>query len=64
MDESKTIDENIEEFTKLVSNLENIEVKIDEEDRATILLNSLPKPYDQLTHSQICRETLTLHKVL
>lgn len=30
MDENKSIDENIYEFTKLLSDLENMEVKIDE----------------------------------
>ena len=32
MDESKTIYENVDEFTKLVADLENLDVKIDEKD--------------------------------
>lgn len=47
MDENKSIDENVDEFTKLLSDLENMEVKIDDEDQAIFLLNSLPRVYDQ-----------------
>uniref|UniRef100_A0A803QBD4 Uncharacterized protein n=1 Tax=Cannabis sativa TaxID=3483 RepID=A0A803QBD4_CANSA len=43
MDESKSIDENIDEITKLVSNLESIRVKIEEDDQTIFLLNSLPR---------------------
>lgn len=43
MDESKTIEASMNEFNKTVLDLEELEVKIDEEDKAVILLNSLPK---------------------
>ena len=48
IDETKTIDENINEFTKLVDDLENLEFEVDEEDQTIFFLNSLPKQYDQL----------------
>lgn len=64
MDENKSIDESIDEFTKLHTDLENIEVKIDEEDQAIFLLNALPKPYDQLRDTlKYRRDTLTLDEV-
>ena len=34
MDEGKTVDNNINDFTKLISDLESLEVEIDEEDQA------------------------------
>ena len=37
-----SIDEHMNNYTKLLSNLVNVNVKIDEEDKAMILLNSLP----------------------
>ena len=48
MHEGKLIDENIDEFTKLVLDLESLGVRIEDEDQAVILLNSLPKVFDQL----------------
>lgn len=48
MEVSKPIDENIEKFTNLVTDLENLDVKIDEEDQTIFSLNSLPKQYDQV----------------
>ena len=46
MHEGKLIDENIDEFTKLVLDLESLGVRIEDEDQAVILLNSLPKVFD------------------
>ena len=65
MDDSKTIDENVDEFTKLVADLENLDVKIDEEDQAIFLLNSLPKQYDQLRDNlKYGKQTLSLEEVM
>ena len=49
MDDQKSVDDNIDDFTKLINDLENLDVKIDDEDQAIFLLNSLPKPYEQLS---------------
>ena len=37
-----SIDEHMNSYTKLLIDLSNVDVKIDEEDKAVILLNSLP----------------------
>lgn len=64
MDENKSIEENIDDFTKFLSDLENIEIKINEEDQTIFLLNSLPKPYDQLRNTlKYGRDTHTLEEV-
>lgn len=39
------IEERLDEFNKLVLDLENLDVKIDDEDKVVILLNSLPKSF-------------------
>ena len=36
-----SIDEHMNNYTKLLTDLVNVDVKIDEEDKAVILLNSL-----------------------
>ena len=38
-----SIDKNMNSYTKLLTDLVNMDVKIDEEDKAVIQLNSLPK---------------------
>lgn len=43
MDESRPIETVLDEFTKVVLDLEELEVKIDKEDKVVILLNLLPK---------------------
>ena len=48
MDEDKSMDDNVDKFTKLVNDLESLDVKIDDEDHAIFLLNSLPKLYELL----------------
>lgn len=60
MDEPKSIDE----FTKLVSDSENLEIKIDEEDQAIFLLNSLPPAFDHLRDTiKYSKESLTIEEV-
>lgn len=65
MNENKSIDHNIDEFTKLVSDLEVLEVVIDDEGQAIFLLNSLPGQYDQLRDTlKYGKETLSLEEVI
>ena len=60
-----SIDEHMNNYTKLLSNLVNVDVKIDEEDNAVILLNSLPdEEYETFTLISInSRQTLNYKKV-
>lgn len=51
--EDKGIMDQLDDFHKIVDDLENIDVKIDDEDKAVILLNSLPKSYDQLKDAML-----------
>ena len=46
--EDKGILEQLEDFGKVVDDLENIDVTIGDEDKAILLLNALPKSYDHL----------------
>ena len=42
MTESRTTTEQLANFNKILGDLENIEAKLEEEDKALLLLNSLP----------------------
>ncbi|GJY83147.1 retrovirus-related pol polyprotein from transposon TNT 1-94 [Tanacetum coccineum] len=65
MDSGKKLSEHIDEFNKLVGDLANIDVKIDDEDQALMLLTSLPSSYDNFVETLFYgRETLTLEDVL
>ena len=64
MIESKSIDENIDEFLKLVSGLSSVNVSVSEEVQAILLLSSLPVQYNQLKETlKYGRDTLTLEDV-
>jgi len=61
-----SVDEHMNNYTKLLTNLVNVDVKIDEEDKAVILLNSLPdEEYETFTLTLInSRQTLNYNEVL
>ena len=65
MGEGQKLHDHIDDFTKLCLDLENIDSKYDDEDKAVILLHSLPKTYetfvDILKHG---RENLSLDDVI
>ena len=46
MTESRTATEQLADFNKILDDLENIEVKLEEEDKTLLLLNSLPKSFE------------------
>ena len=45
MQEDRSVEEQVDEFNKLILDLENIDVTVEDEDQALLLLNSLPKLY-------------------
>ena len=60
-----SVNEHINRYTKLLTDLVNVIVKVDEEDKAVILLNSLPaEEYEIFTLTFINgRQTLDYHEV-
>ncbi|GKA40987.1 retrovirus-related pol polyprotein from transposon TNT 1-94 [Tanacetum coccineum] len=61
----KKLSEHIDEFNKLVGDLANIDVEIDDEDQTLMLLTSLPSSYDNFVETLLYgRESLTLEDVL
>ncbi|CAL9235463.1 unnamed protein product [Arabidopsis halleri] len=48
MSDSLTVDENINDFLRLIADLEHVKVTVSDEDQAIILLMALPKQFDQL----------------
>ena len=53
MTESKSVMEQIAEFNKIIDDLENIEVKLEDEDKALLLINSLPKKYENFKDTML-----------
>ena len=50
MKKGSSVNEHINRYTKLLTDLVNVDVKVDEEDKAIILLNSLPaEEYETFT---------------
>ncbi|GJV02370.1 retrovirus-related pol polyprotein from transposon TNT 1-94 [Tanacetum coccineum] len=61
----KKLSEHIDEFNKLIGDLANIDIDIDDEDQALMLLISLPSSYDNFVETLLYgRESLTLEDVL
>lgn len=52
-------------FNKILDDLENIEVKHDDEDKALLLLNALPKSFEHFKDALLYRrdQTITLEEV-
>lgn len=55
-----SIEVHMDEFNRLILDLENIEVKIDDEDQAILLIQSLPSSYENLN----CRYISLWQRVL
>ncbi|GKB24387.1 retrotransposon protein, putative, ty1-copia subclass [Tanacetum coccineum] len=65
MHSGKKLSEHIDEFKKLIGDLANIDVDIDDEDQALMLLTSLPSSYDNFVETLLYgRESFTLGDVL
>ena len=64
MNEGITMLEHLNFFNKIISELLPIDVKIDEEDKALILLSSLPQSYDHIVTIMLYgKKTLILKEV-
>ena len=54
----------LDDFNRIMLDLTNIGVKIEEEDQAIILLSSLPKPYEHFVNTLLYgKQTLTMSEV-
>lgn len=51
--EDRSMEDQIDEFNKALDDLENLDVKLEDEDKAILLLNALPKSYDHLKDAML-----------
>ena len=64
MKEGTAMKDHLDEFNKLILDLENVNVMLEDEDRALILLSSLPNSYEHFVDTLLYgRQTLTLKDV-
>ncbi|CAA7015031.1 unnamed protein product [Microthlaspi erraticum] len=65
MNESRSVDENVDDFLKIVAELSSLDVKVSNEVQAILFLTSLSSSYDQLKHTlKYGRDSLTLEEVV
>ena len=65
MDDSLSVDGNVDEFLKIVAELGSLDVKVSDEVQAILFLTSLSSSYDQLRHTlKYGRDSLTLEEVV
>lgn len=58
------MEDHLDEFNKTILDLENIDIKVDDEEQALLLLQSLPKEYKNLHDTLVYgRDSLTLEEV-
>ena len=64
MKDGTTLKDHVDEFNKLILDLENVNIVLEDEDRALILLSSLPDSYEHFIDTLLYgRQTLTLKDV-
>ena len=64
MDETRELRRHLDDFNKIILDLNNLCVKIEEEDQAIILLSSLPKIYEHFVDTILYgKDTLTMSEV-
>ena len=64
MEEGTIIEDHLDEFNKIILDLQNIDVKVEEEDQAIILLNLLGKSYSNFVDIMVfSHETLYVKEV-
>ena len=66
MEESKSIEENLDSFLKLISDLASLDIQVSDEDQAIQILARLPPQYEALVHTLkygTGKDTLTVQDV-
>jgi len=64
MKEGTTVLEHLNFFNKIINELLTVDIKIDKEDKALILLSSLPESYDHIVTTILYgKETIILEEV-
>ena len=65
MQEGRSIEDQMDEFNKIINDLANVDVKIEDEDQAVKLLSSLPKSYEHFVDAILYgrMQTLTMEEV-
>lgn len=64
MEDGKDLRRHMDDFNKIILDLKNIDIMIDEEDHAILLLSSLPKTYDHFVDTMLYeKESLTIAEV-
>ncbi|CAA7016274.1 unnamed protein product [Microthlaspi erraticum] len=62
---SKEIDINVDDFLKIVAEMNSLNVTVSEEIQAIVFLNALPAAYDQLKHTlKYGKESISLEEVI
>lgn len=67
MDDSKSIEENMDDFLKLIGDLASLNINVSDEDQAIQLLTGLPPQYEALVHTLkygTGKDTLTVREVV
>lgn len=64
MQDTRTIDQNVDDFLKLITDLNNLNIEIPEEVQAILLLNALPSRYDSLKETlKYSREAIRVDEI-
>lgn len=65
MDSSKNLEENLDEYSRICTELENASETVSDDDQAVILLNSLPKSFKQVKAAiKYGRDKMSLDRIL
>jgi hypothetical protein len=65
MQDSKTLEENVDEFQKMISDLNNLQIQVPDEVQAILILSALPDSYDMLKETlKYGREGIKLDDVI